>query len=109
MKEAEFALRIEETMDLLHLRWHHEVDSRWSKRGLPDYIIVGPCGVMFLEIKSDKGKATPQQEAWVKELTEGGVLAYVAWPKDWDRVLSDLKRIAGKDSTHGHDSRLRAS
>lgn len=105
MKEAEFAQRIEETMAYLGLRWHHETDSRKSKAGFPDYCIVGPDGIMFLEIKSDKGKPSPQQEAWITDLdwvaglTRGGtdaVIAYIAWPKDWPRVLSDLKRIAGK-------------
>lgn len=106
MKEAEFAHRIEETMAFLGLRWHHETDSRKSKAGFPDYCIVGPEGIMFLEIKSDKGKPTPQQEAWIADLANvdpgGGpgtgpvVTAYVAYPKDWSRVLSDLKRIAGK-------------
>lgn len=107
MKEAEFAQRIEETMAYLRLRWHHETDSRKSKAGFPDYCIVGPGGVLFLELKSDKGKPTPQQEAWIADLsaaanwdqgaTEEIVTAYIAYPKDWPRVLSDLKRIAGKD------------
>lgn len=105
MKEAEFAKRIEDTANLLQLRWHHETDSRKSKAGFPDYVFVGPFGILFLEIKSTKGKPTPQQEAWITDLdhvawqTRGGtgaVEAYVAYPQDWDRVLADLKRIAGK-------------
>lgn len=91
-------------MAYLGLRWHHETDSRRSKAGFPDYCIVGPHGVMFLEIKSSKGKATAQQDAWVGDLAKAectghsclAVLAYVAHPEDWDRVLSDLKHIAGK-------------
>lgn len=105
MKEAEFAKRIEETMAYLGLRWHHETDSRRSRAGFPDYCIVGGGGVMFLEIKSDKGKVSPEQQAWLHDLAKAenpgannvpGVIAYAAWPKDWDRVLSDLKRIAGR-------------
>lgn len=104
MKEAEFAQRIEDTLNMLHLRWHHETDSRRSKEGFPDYVIVGNF-VMFLEIKSTKGRATPQQEAWIADLDDAGgfedqhgrgVLAYIAYPDDWPRVLSDLKRCAGK-------------
>lgn len=107
MKEAEFAARIEDTANLLHLRWHHETDSRKSKAGFPDYCFVGPGGIMFLEIKSTKGQPTPQQEAWIADLDAApanetfpasAVIAYVAYPKDWERVLSDLKRIAGSVS-----------
>lgn len=106
MKEAEFAKRIEDTANLLQLRWHHETDSRKSKAGFPDYVFVGNNGILFLEIKATKGRVSPQQQAWiddleyVADLTRGGtdaVMAYVAYPKDWDRVLSDLKRIAGRE------------
>lgn len=106
MKESEFAKRIEETMAFLNLRWHHETDSRKSKAGFPDYCVVGPYGVMFLEIKATKGKVSPEQQAWLDDIhrvatwdqgqIEQVLIAYAAWPKDWDRVLSDLKRIAGK-------------
>lgn len=106
MKEAEFAARIEDTLNMLRLRWHHETDSRRSKAGFPDYCIVGPYGVLFLEIKADKGRVTPQQQAWIDDLTKAEpandvdsqpcVIAYVAYPKDWPKVLSDLKRIAGR-------------
>lgn len=106
MREDEFAKRIEETMDWLGLLWHHETDSRKSKAGFPDYCIVGPYGVLFLEIKSSKGKVSPKQQEWIHALRTSRwaeaqpeflcVLAYVAYPEHWDRVLSDLKRIAGK-------------
>lgn len=108
MREDEFAKRIEETMDWLGLLWHHETDSRKSKAGFPDYCVVGLYGVMFLEIKSSKGKVSPKQVEWINRLdaaeavSDGtcgfhkAVLAYVAYPDDWDRVLSDLKRIAGR-------------
>lgn len=105
MREDEFARRIEETMDWLGLRWHHETDSRKSKAGFPDYCVVGPYGILFLEIKSTKGKVSPKQRDWIDALTAAAALedeqghavaAYVAYPDDWDRVLSDLKRIAGR-------------
>jgi hypothetical protein len=102
MKEAEFAKRIEDTANLLQLRWHHETDSRRSKAGFPDYVFVGPDGILFLEIKATKGRVSPQQQAWIDDLSAAdlgdgwGVRAYVAYPKDWDRVLSDLKHISGR-------------
>lgn len=104
VREDEFAKRIEETCDWLGLTWHHETDSRKSKAGFPDYCIVG-YSVMFLEIKSSKGKVSPKQQEWIDRLAAAedpgangvdAVIAYVAYPDDWDRVLSDLKLIAGK-------------
>lgn len=106
MREDEFAKKIEDTMDWLHLLWHHETDSRKSKAGFPDYCIVGPYGILFLEIKSSKGRVSPKQQEWIDTLAALSVedekmqatfvTAYVAYPDDWERVLSDLKRIAGR-------------
>lgn len=96
MNESEWQKRVTETCNLLSLLWHHETDSRKSKAGFPDLCIVGPKGLLFLELKAPKGKVSPQQQAWIDHLAAAGAHAYVARPADWDRVLSDLKRISGR-------------
>lgn len=103
MNEAQWQQRITDTCDAMKLRWHHETDSRRSKSGFPDLVIVGPMGLMFLELKSETGKVTADQREWMDALQgvhlsaiDGHFLAYVARPSDWDRVLMDLKLIAGR-------------
>lgn len=46
-----------------------------SNRGVPDRIIVGMGKVMFLEIKSAKGRLTALQERELARLREAGVRA----------------------------------
>lgn len=53
MNEADFQRRVTDYCDHLGLKWHHETDSRRSKAGFPDLVIVGPGGVVFLELKAN--------------------------------------------------------
>lgn len=39
-----------------------------SKRGFPDRLIVLHDMILFVEFKLPKGKVSPQQEYWIKEL-----------------------------------------
>lgn len=94
MKEVEWQQKVIETCNWLNLRVYHTYDSRRSNAGYPDLTIVGPRGVIFAELKTDKGKMSPQQEAWIGELGNAGQQAYVWRPSDFDRVLRQLKSIA---------------
>lgn len=94
MSEAAFQKRITDLCDWLGLRWHHEVDSRKSKSGFPDLVIVAPARVIFAELKTEKGRLTAEQEAWVQSLNRAGVLAFVWRPQDWESIKNLLTRLA---------------
>lgn len=96
MKEREWQAKVVETCNWLGLRHYHTFDSRRSVAGYPDLTVVGPYGVVFFELKSPKGRVTPQQEAWIADLQKAGQMAMVVRPHDFDYVLTHLKRIAGK-------------
>lgn len=98
LTEAEFQQQITDYCDWLHLTWHHETDSRKSKKGFPDLVIVGIGGVAFLELKSEKGKVRPDQQEWIDALkmAQGGHVAYIVRPSQWEGVRHMLHRLAGK-------------
>ena len=51
MTEAQWQSRVTDYCDLRRLRWFHSGDSRRdSCAGFPDLVIVGPGGVVFLEL-----------------------------------------------------------
>jgi hypothetical protein len=72
--------------------WHHCPDSRRcdGRPGLPDLIIVGSQGVIFRELKSEKGETTAEQDYW-------GWLLGLAGPLGRPR-LHDIWRSADWDS-----------
>ena len=46
---------------------YHTYDSRKSEPGFPDLCMVKDGIVMFVELKTDKGKATTAQRNWIKQ------------------------------------------
>ena len=60
MSEAELQDAITGMLDHYRIPWHHETDSRKSKKGLPDLIIFGRR-IVFWELKKQGGRVTPEQ------------------------------------------------
>lgn len=72
MCEAELQSAVTDMLTLYGWKWHHETDSRKSRRGFPDIIAVHPTGrLLLIELKGyDKrgrlGKVTPEQQGWLE-------------------------------------------
>lgn len=85
--EAAFQREVCDLLDLHHWRWHHEVDSRKSKRGLPDLIAIRGSRLIFAELKSARGVLTQDQVEWIKRLTDvRGIEVYYWKPSDMDEI-----------------------
>lgn len=98
MTEADFQRKITDLCDWLGLKWHHETDSRKSKKGFPDLVIVGEK-VIFAELKSKRGKVTDSQAEWLSTIQMAGGTAYVWYPHDWPAIYELLHRLAGRRAT----------
>lgn len=96
MSEATLQAMAIDLAEVLHLQYHHETDSRRSRKGFPDVVFAGPEGVVWIEFKNSKYKVSPEQQDWIDMLVSSGQVAYVARPADWRRVEADLLRIAGR-------------
>lgn len=71
---------------------YHTFDSRRSAAGFPDLTLVREGELVFLELKSDKGRVTPEQQQWLAELAACGHVAEVARPRDWKWLEGVLRR-----------------
>lgn len=66
---------------------YHTHDSRRSAAGFPDLLMVRRGRLLAIECKSERGRVTPEQMAWIELLdTVPGVTAMVARPRDFDVV-----------------------
>jgi hypothetical protein len=76
---------------------YHTHDSRYSAAGFPDWVFCGPGGVMYRELKTEKGKVSPNQETWINALLQAGCDARVWRPADLLnlRIAHELGAIAG--------------
>lgn len=97
MSEADFQRTVIDAARLAgwkvcHFRPALTRSGRWSTpvegdKGTPDLILAKDGLVLLAELKSDKGRTTPEQDAW---LAAAGGHGRVWRPKNWDAVLLDL-------------------
>lgn len=59
-------------------RWHTAVAA--DGKGYPDLTIVGPGGILFRELKTDRGAIRPEQKQWLATLGFAGANAGVWRP-----------------------------
>lgn len=73
---------------------YHTFDSRRSGAGFPDLLLARPRTgeVIAVELKSERGRITADQAAWLAAFEAAGVPAFVWRPSDHDEVVSALRR-----------------
>lgn len=95
MREDQLQEAILELCKYLRLKVFHVYDSRKSAGpGFPDLVIAGPGGVVFAELKSEKGSVSLSQTEWLDMLTLGGATAVVWRPSDMDGIRRTLTSLA---------------
>jgi hypothetical protein len=92
MTEAELQAEVIKAVHQFGLMVYHTHDSRRSQPGFPDLVIVG-SSVEFWELKSETGKASPEQREWIFALKQAGNYAGLFRPSDWDVMLGRLARL----------------
>ena len=71
-------------------------DGRWrtpiqGMAGFPDLVLVRER-VLFVELKSERGKLSPEQEQWLAVLRTAGADARLWRPSDWPEIEATLMR-----------------
>jgi hypothetical protein len=96
--EAEWMVTIGDALDVTGWAWiHHRParrkDGKWttptqgnSSKGFPDLVCIRPPRVLWIEVKTNAGRATREQTAWIESLRSSGQEAYILhFPRDWHR------------------------
>ena len=90
MTEAQLQAAVIELAETFKWRTYHTHDSRHSAKGFPDLCMVRGNVLMFVELKSEKGKTTSEQDWWLLDLAQAGAVVYVWKPEDW--LNGDIER-----------------
>lgn len=92
LTEAQWQTRV---LDLAGWRgWlvYHPYDSRRSTPGFPDLVLVRDSTLLFVELKTARGRVTREQRRWLADLSSvPGVGVYVWRPEDWPDVQEVLR------------------
>lgn len=74
-------------------RVYYTTDSRRSPFGFPDLCMVRPPRLIFAELKTERGKLTPQQIEWLDDLHRVPGIEVFQWrPSDFDWIEETLRR-----------------
>lgn len=104
ISETDFSKQVEDLMNLYGWRWTHfrpamNESGRWrtplsGHKGFPDYVAVhaGKKRLLFVELKSDKGRESAEQSEWLNDLEVAGKGEVYLWrPADIDTIVEILK------------------
>ena len=73
--------------------FYHTHNSRHSAKGFPDLCLVRGNVCIMAELKTDTGKVTADQEAWLIALDAVPGLEVALWrPSDWGEIEKALKK-----------------
>jgi hypothetical protein len=94
--ERDFQRAVIDLIRWLGLLSFHSTDSRRdTSAGFPDLVISGQGGVLYRELKSERGRLRPEQLDWLSRLTQGGADAAIWRPSDMTsgRIKEELTAI----------------
>lgn len=92
MAEADLQSRVERLARELGWLIYHTHDSRRSQAGFPDLVLVRRGRLVWRELKTMKGKVTPEQQEWLDALTVANADVGVWRPIDLldETILDEL-------------------
>jgi hypothetical protein len=83
MTEAQLQNCVRDCAQLFGWRYFHGWISIRSAKGFPDIIACRGSRLLAIELKSERGRVTEAQLAWLMDLKRAGVETHILRPSDW--------------------------
>lgn len=97
ISETAFMNTVIQAAEALGWQVYHTHDSRRSQKGFPDVVMIRRGRLVVVELKTEKGVVTREQQAWLELFRSAGVPAYVWRPSDqWQEILQREERKPAK-------------
>lgn len=101
LTEAQLSEQVTALADLCGWRWTHFRPARTAQGwrtpvsgapGFPDLVLVRGTRLVFAELKSARGRPSPEQRIWLDLLGRTSAEVYVWTPSDWTTIHECLTR-----------------
>jgi hypothetical protein len=98
--EKDFQKAVTDALNALGWRWCHSRPARTSKgwrtalsgdAGYPDITAVRRDRVVFIELKTERGRLTEEQGVWLADLGAAGAEVFCWRPSDWPEIEKALR------------------
>lgn len=90
--ERDFRATVEEAAKLLGWRVYHTWNSLHSAAGFPDLVMLRRERMVVAELKSQSGKFSDEQVAWLEAFEEVPHVEVFSWrPSSWPQIERVLK------------------
>lgn len=89
--EQQFQRAVIEYAQILRWLCYHSWTSIHSSKGFPDLVLCRPPQLIYVELKSEKGRVSTDQRTWLDSLIACGCEAYLWRPSDWPEIEVRLK------------------
>lgn len=90
MTEKEFQSEVLDLAKMYRWRAYHTHDSRRSEPGFPDLVLLRPPVILFVELKTEKGRVTPEQAAFLGLLRACGQETRLWRPSMTQEIANEL-------------------
>lgn len=88
MTEAQLQANVEAALTRFRWSWLHDRDPRRNRAGFPDVLAARAGVVVGAELKTERGRTSPAQEQWLRDL---GAHGYLWRPRHWlDGTILDI-------------------
>jgi hypothetical protein len=91
ISERDFRHQVIDLCKLLGWKHYFTWTSIHSPKGFPDLVLVRER-VIFAELKTEKGKVTPNQQEWLDALKQANQEVYLWRPSDFDEIAGILQK-----------------
>ncbi len=88
--EKAFMAQVIQLAQLFRWKVYHTHDSRRSEKGFPDLVLVRER-ILFVELKTDKGKLTKEQMEWLHVIELAGGSGHIWRPIYWADIERALR------------------
>lgn len=93
MKEKDFEKKVKEYLDEQHCWWLKTWSNGIQREGIPDLLVCCNRYFIGIELKAERGHASPLQKREIQQIRKAGGIAMVLYPDQFDQFKEYIELL----------------